>query len=93
MYASAIVFSPMMSLIREKFLSQGPTWIESWPDVEKNWSPSIQTLEGHTGATGSVAFSPDGQRLASASSDKTVQLWDTETGGLQQTLKGHSDWV
>ena len=41
----------------------------------------------------SVAFSPDGRLLASGSHDKTVRLWDTATGALQQTLEGHSDWV
>ena len=51
------------------------------------------TLKGHTYHVLSVAFSPDGQTLASGSSDKTVRLWDLRRRKLKATLEGHVDRV
>ena len=51
------------------------------------------TLKGHTDRVYSVAFSPDGTTLASASRDGEVRLWDAVTGQHKATLKGHTDWV
>jgi hypothetical protein len=52
-----------------------------------------QTLKGHTEWIGSVAYSPDGKALASASGDKTIKLWDAKTGKEMTTLKGHANSV
>ena len=49
-------------------------------------------LKGHGDWIRSVAFSPDGETIASASSDRTVKLWDQQ-GKLLNTLEGHDDKV
>ena len=50
-------------------------------------------LTGHTEDVNSVAFSPDGNTIASGSRDRTVRLWDAETGEHRHTLTGHTDSV
>ncbi|WP_424096387.1 WD40 repeat domain-containing protein [Moorena producens] len=42
----------------------------------------IETFTGHSGAVTSVAFSYDGQTIASASGDKTVILWNFDLDDL-----------
>jgi len=46
-------------------------------------------LTGHTAWVKSVAVSPDGKWVASGSRDKTVKIWDIETGNCHATLEGH----
>jgi WD40 repeat protein len=47
------------------------------------------TLRGHKDGIFSMTFSPDGTRLATASFDKTVKVWDTTTAREVLTFKGH----
>lgn len=53
----------------------------------------LATLTGHTGHVTGCAFSPDGRRIVSASKDKTLKLWDAQTGAELATLAGHTDEV
>jgi eukaryotic-like serine/threonine-protein kinase len=53
----------------------------------------ITRYSGHTDKIRSVAWSPDGTRIASASEDKTVQVWEAMSGIPILTYRNHSDWV
>src|SRR5262249_2689321 len=51
---------------------------------------NIHTFQGYPGSHSSVAFSPDGARLLSSSSeDNIIKLWDAAAGALIRTFKGH----
>jgi WD40 repeat protein len=47
---------------------------------------------GHNNSVNSVYFSPTGDRIATASDDKTAKLWDLQ-GNCLVTFTGHHDWV
>jgi WD40 repeat protein len=92
-YCAGLVFAPRTGIIRKQFESDIPAWICQIPRVNVKWGAELQTLEGHSDLVLSVAISPDGRLLVSGSYDKTVRLWETATGRLQQTLEGHTDGV
>ena len=51
------------------------------------------TLTGHDGGVRSVAYSPDGQRIVTASFDQTAKVWEAQTGKELLTLTGHKGIV
>ena len=50
-------------------------------------------LEGHSAAVIDAVFSPDGQRIVTASQDNTARVWNAATGQLVAKLEGHSGAV
>ncbi|OCK72914.1 hypothetical protein K432DRAFT_263377, partial [Lepidopterella palustris CBS 459.81] len=92
-YYSALFFTPIMSIVRRHFRDKMPQWIKRGPEVETDWSATLQILEGHSSSVRAVAFSSDGKQLVSGSDDKTVRVWDAATGATLQILEGHSSYV
>ena len=57
------------------------------------WNGARQLLQGHDHRVDAVAFSPDGQALASGGRDGQVRVWDLTAAGSSLRLDGHADWV
>ena len=53
----------------------------------------LKTLEEHIKLVWSVAYSPDGKKIVSGSDDKTIKIWNANTGQCLKTLEGHSYFV
>ena len=52
----------------------------------------VTELAGHERQVYGISFSPDGKSLATGSSDKTLRLWNIETGH-SATWRGHTSDV
>jgi eukaryotic-like serine/threonine-protein kinase len=63
--------------LRHSFPEQGDGTVRVW-DLERHGAASV--LRGHTSYVYPVAYSPDGQWIASGSWDKTIRVWDAFTG-------------
>jgi WD40 repeat protein len=82
-----VAFHPDGSMLATADNSANQYNLRLW-DVETG--KLIKTLEGHSHKVLSIAFSPDGQILASGSADGSVRLWDVHSGELLHVLGGYS---
>jgi WD40 repeat protein len=93
-YVSAALFAPSRTVLREVGMKTTlVSYVKRSPPTPEHWSALLLTLEGHSAGVTTVQFSPDGSKLASASRDNKVMVWDPSTGTHLHTLEGHSDWV
>jgi WD40 repeat protein len=50
------------------------------PTLTPPGGPLLRTLTGHTHSVNAVALTPDGRRAVSGSGDRTLKVWDLESG-------------
>ena len=82
------------SAARHVLMSAPENWRNwEWGYLFKRLDPSVITFTSHLKGVSSAEFSPDGRRIVTASEDKTLMLWDTETGERFRTLIGHGEGV
>ncbi|CEF76054.1 hypothetical protein FGSG_10601 [Fusarium graminearum PH-1] len=79
-YASALLFSPVNSLVRNRFLTKGPSWLTRIPVIEEDWGSCVQVLEGQKSEITALAFSSDDLFIASGFRDGTIKVWNSTTG-------------
>ncbi|ABA24452.1 serine/threonine protein kinase with WD40 repeats [Trichormus variabilis ATCC 29413] len=81
--------SALLGLVGVGHLQSLPQLITKFSEI----STQPYTLKGHASDVNSVAFSPNGEFLASGSDDKTIKVWNLKTKQKIHTLPGHSGWV
>jgi WD40 repeat protein len=80
-------------------LNQAVQW-RAWPwlrplmpSLTPPGGPMIHILADHMDGVRAVAVTPDGRRIVSGSNDRTLRVWDLESGQVIRTLEGHTRGV
>ena len=90
--------STKLTLSKSKSLLNIANKLLSKKDIGKliesfKFKPFIKREKGHSSSISSVAISPDGKTIVSGSWDKTIKIWDMQSGEYLHTLEGHMDSV
>ncbi len=65
---------------RERIITIGKIELKIWDEHTRE---NIKTIEAHTTDILSMAISPDGDKLVTGGKDKSLKMWDLQTGELE----------
>ena len=86
--------SEIKQLVGHAAMEQKRVWLRPLiSSLTPPGGPLLRTLEGHGSTVKAVVIAPDGKTAVSASLDKTLKVWDLNSGEVLQTLKGHTQRV
>ncbi len=75
-------------------LPDNTTVVSAGENKLRIWKPAaVRVYAGHQGPILGLAVHPNGSQLATASADKTLKVFDTNTGNAIRPLAGHTDAV
>lgn len=78
--------SPVMEEVAEPTATPEPP-VATLAVPDPNMQLAIDP-QGHSARVQDVMFTPDGRQIVSVSNDKTIRIWETETGTLLKTIRG-----
>lgn len=85
-------FHPSRNLLASSSgdMQQSDNTVKLW-DLESESPENV--LSGHNWQVTDVAFSPDGQLLASSDGEGAINIWGVAMGQLLHSIEEHQDWV
>jgi WD40 repeat protein len=95
-YADAVMrdaFPPGSNSFSSKNAYVSPSLKGNTAQIREAGSDEARTLTGHSAKVRTAVFSPDGNRVVTASEDGTARIWDARTGKSIHTLLGHANTV
>ena len=94
-FAADAAFAESGCIPATSVLNQVPLKLRGfeWYYRQNYFKGGYATLYGHVSRINSLSVSPDGRRMATGSWDRTVKVWDAETGAALVTLQGHTSSV
>ncbi len=93
-YLSALPFAPTGSIVSAHYSSSFPRMLHVERGRLSHWSSSELVISDIGAEVDSIALSPDGQRIVSGSSDRTIYVWNATTGETEAgPFTGHTHSV